>query len=78
MHLSINDNNTLLFKFLSYHILYLILYNIDRTKNIGEMSFRSEVKAIKLKGDRIVVVLELKIFVYNFSDLKLVDHIETC
>ena len=42
------------------------------------MSFRTEVKGTRLKGDRIVVILESKIFVYNFSDLKLLDHIETC
>ena len=27
--------------------------------------------------DRVVVVLENKIYVYNFADLKLVDHVET-
>mmetsp|Transcript_108022 Transcript_108022/g.161615 ORF Transcript_108022/g.161615 Transcript_108022/m.161615 type:complete len:177 (+) Transcript_108022:197-727(+) len=42
------------------------------------MSFRSEVKAVKLMAHRVVVVLDNKIFVYNFSDLKLIDHIETC
>jgi len=42
------------------------------------MSFRTKVKAVRLKGDRIIVILESKIFVYNFSDLKLLDHIETC
>jgi len=47
-------------------------------KCIGEMQFRSEVKAVKLKADRVIVVLEEKIFVYNFSNLKLMDHIETC
>jgi hypothetical protein len=26
---------------------------------------------------RVVVVLEYKIYVYNFADLKLIDHIET-
>ena len=31
-----------------------------------------------MKGDKIVVVLESKIFVYNFSDLKLEDLIDTC
>lgn len=42
------------------------------------MSFRTKIKNVKLKNDRVVVVLEKKIFVYNFTDLKLVDQIETC
>lgn len=42
------------------------------------MNFRSEVKAVKLKADRVIVVLETKIYVHNFSDLKLFDTIETC
>lgn len=37
------------------------------------MSFRTKIKNVKLKNDRVVVVLEKKIFVYNFTDLKLVD-----
>ncbi|CAH9082303.1 unnamed protein product [Cuscuta epithymum] len=45
---------------------------------IGEFSFRSEVRAVKLRRDRIVVVLEYKIYVYNFMDLKLLHQIETC
>lgn len=52
--------------------------NTDRVKCIGEMSYRTEVKSVKLKGDRIVVVLETKIFLYNFADLKLLEHIDTC
>jgi len=54
-----------------------MLYDDHRVKCIGEMSFRTEIKAVKLKADRIVVVLESKVFVYNFSDLKLLEHIET-
>jgi len=42
------------------------------------MSFRSKIKNVKLKNDKVVVVLEKKIFVYNFTDLKLLDQIETC
>ncbi|KAL7239477.1 hypothetical protein ACSBR2_005390 [Camellia fascicularis] len=42
-----------------------------------ELSFRSEVKSVRLRRDRIVVVLLQKIFVYNFSDLKLLHQIET-
>ncbi|KAG8363836.1 hypothetical protein BUALT_Bualt19G0063600 [Buddleja alternifolia] len=44
---------------------------------IGELSFRSEVKSVCLRRDRIVAVLSHKIFVYNFADLKLLHQIET-
>ncbi|RLN25980.1 hypothetical protein BBO99_00004806 [Phytophthora kernoviae] len=55
----------------------VMIWDDHQSRNIGELSFRSEVKAIKLRRDRVVVVLQNKIYVYNFSDLKLVDHIET-
>lgn len=60
-----------------YQPTKLMLYDDHRVKCIAEMSFRTEIKAVKLKSDRIVVVLESKVFVYNFSDLKLLEHIET-
>ncbi|CAN1791159.1 Autophagy-related protein 18a, partial [Linum perenne] len=44
---------------------------------IDELFFRSEVRSVKLRRDMIIVVLEQKIFVYNFADLKLLHQIET-
>ena len=44
---------------------------------IGELSFRSEVKAVRMSRERVVVVLEYRIFVYNFFDFTLLHTIET-
>lgn len=61
-----------------YPLNKVMIWDDHQVKCIGEISFRSSVKAVKLRPHRIVVVLENKIYVYNFSDLKLLDHIETC
>lgn len=55
----------------------VMIWDDHQGRCIGEFSFRSEVRAVKLRRDRIVVVLEHKIYVYNFLDLKLLHQIET-
>ncbi|KAI3712624.1 hypothetical protein L1987_71184 [Smallanthus sonchifolius] len=55
----------------------VIIWDDHQSRCIGEFSFRSEVRAVKLRRDQIVVVLEHKIYVYNFMDLKLLHQIET-
>lgn len=47
-------------------------------KCIGELSFKTYVRAVKLTKDKIVVVLENRTYIYNFDDLRLIDAIETC
>uniref|UniRef100_A0A803R599 Uncharacterized protein n=1 Tax=Cannabis sativa TaxID=3483 RepID=A0A803R599_CANSA len=60
-----------------YPINKVMIWDDHQSRCIGELSFRSEVKGVRLRRDRIVVVLVQKIFVYNFADLKLLHQIET-
>ncbi|KAG9155121.1 hypothetical protein Leryth_011100 [Lithospermum erythrorhizon] len=55
----------------------VIIWDDHQSQCIGEFTFRSEVRAVKLRRDRVVVVLEHKIYAYNFMDLKLLHQIET-
>lgn len=55
----------------------VLIWDDHQSRCIGEFSFRSEVRSVKLRRDRIVVVLEHKLYVYNFMDLKLLHQIET-
>ena len=50
----------------------VIIWDDSLNRPIGELAFRSEVKNVLLRRDRIVVVLTNKIYVYNFLTLKLV------
>eukprot|EP01132_Coremiostelium_polycephalum_P002409 gene2409-2976_t len=55
----------------------VMIWDDYQNKCIAKLEFKSEVKAVKLRKDRIVVVLENKVYVYNFSDLQLVHQLET-
>jgi len=55
----------------------VLIWDDHQAQCIAELSFHSEVKGIKLRKDRIVVVLEKKSFIYDFSDLGLISQFET-
>lgn len=56
----------------------VMIWDDHQGKCIGELSFRSQVRAVRLRRDRIVVALEHKVLVYNFADLKVLHQIDTC
>jgi WD40 repeat protein len=60
-----------------YPLNKVMIWDDHQSRCIGELSFRSEVRGVRLRRDRIVVVLEQKIFIYNFADLKQLHQIET-
>ncbi|XP_010505835.1 PREDICTED: autophagy-related protein 18c-like isoform X2 [Camelina sativa] len=55
----------------------VLIWDDHQSRCISEFAFRSEIRSVKLRRDRIVVVLEHKIYVYNFMDLRLLHQIET-
>ncbi|XP_019419463.1 PREDICTED: autophagy-related protein 18a-like [Lupinus angustifolius] len=55
----------------------VMIWDDHQGRCIGELSFRTVVHGVRLRRDRIIVIVEQKIFVYNFADLKLLHQIET-
>lgn len=55
----------------------VLIYDDHSQRTIGELSFRQKILVTKLRRDRIVVVLRDRVYVYNFSDLSLLDKIHT-
>ncbi|KAE8668506.1 Autophagy-related protein 18c [Hibiscus syriacus] len=55
----------------------VIIRDDSQSRCIGEFGFRYEVRAVKLRRDRIVVVLEHKIYVHSFLTLELLHQIVT-
>jgi WD repeat-containing protein 45 len=60
-----------------YPLNKVMIWDDHQNRCIGELSFRSEIRSVKLRRDRVIVTLSNKIYVYNFADLSLLDHIET-
>ena len=55
----------------------LFLWDDHKAKEMSEMRFTSHAKNLKMKSDRILVLTEEKIYVFNFNTSELVDSLET-
>lgn len=53
------------------------LYDDQSGRTLGEVNFRTPVLNVQLTRDKIFVVFETKIFVYNLTDLRLIDSFDT-
>jgi WD40 repeat protein len=56
----------------------VILWDDNQSSPIGELAFKADVKAVKLRREKIVVVLEKYVYVYNFDKLERIRKYETC
>ncbi|KAL6132713.1 hypothetical protein ACLB2K_064952 [Fragaria x ananassa] len=55
----------------------VMIWDDRKSQSVYDMSFRSEVRGVKLRGDRIVVVLKQKIVVHAFFDKQPLHEILT-
>jgi hypothetical protein len=57
----------------------VVIWDDHEKKNRTEITFNnnSDIKNIKLRKEMLVVVLDDKIFVFNFETLKLMEQIDT-
>lgn len=60
-----------------YSLNKVMIWDDNKKQCIRELTFKSEVRGVRLRRDRIIAVLERRILVYNFVDLKLLHQIET-
>ena len=56
----------------------VIIWDDHEMKCIGELSFKTPVKGVRLRKDVIVAILETRVYVYRFSDFKLLNALNTC
>ncbi|GIQ83504.1 ribosomal protein S8e/ribosomal biogenesis NSA2 [Kipferlia bialata] len=55
----------------------VVIWDDHNRRILGEINFRSMVRAVKLRKDRIVVALKQRVYVYSLADFSLIDQIET-
>jgi WD40 repeat protein len=60
-----------------FQVHKVMIWDDKQPRCIAELSFRSQVRAVRLRLDMVVIVIDTKIYMYRFSDLSLIDHVET-
>ena len=57
---------------------HVMIWDDYQNALIAKLEYNSEVRAVRCRGSRILVVLTNRAMLYNFSDLKLIAQYETC
>jgi len=52
----------------------VMIWDDIQVQCIAELEFSSPVRGVRLRRDKIIIILENKVYIYNFSDLKLVHE----
>ena len=55
----------------------VMMWDFNQGRCTGELCFKSPVRTVKLRMDKLIVLLELKVFVYDFETLGLLFSAET-
>jgi len=55
----------------------VIIWDDFKAQRIAELDFKTAVKTVKWNREWIVVILEERVYIYNFTDLRLLDQLET-
>jgi len=55
----------------------VIIWDDFKAQRIAELDFKTPVKTVKWNREWIVVVLEERVYIYNFTDLRLLDQLDT-
>jgi hypothetical protein len=54
-----------------------VIWDDFERRNVTEISFNSDVKAVLLRKDILVVILDIKTFMFSFPNLKMIEQVET-
>ena len=56
----------------------LMIWDDLKQKIIGELTFSTHIKGVRINEEILVVLLYSKTYIFNFLDLTLIDCLDTC